>query len=111
METGLRLTVKKADWLYFDMLNTKLACGRKSGDNTVLCRNLSTGKEQEAHPLDVYFAELIRYAFKQLFGVACFLLSCHDMQRRLHPDVGTRIYSQMSSLCRFVIKHPLRTFR
>ncbi len=25
-----------------------------------MCRNLETGQEQEAHPLDEYFAELIR---------------------------------------------------
>ncbi len=29
-------------------------------DSVHMCRNVETGQEQEAHPLDEYFAELIR---------------------------------------------------
>ena len=70
---------------------------QENDTNDVLCRNLSTSKEQEAHPLDVYFAELIRYVFKQLFKVACFSLFA------IFDETGNATFIQMlarASICK-----------
>ncbi|KAL0017954.1 hypothetical protein WJX77_004210 [Trebouxia sp. C0004] len=77
-----------------------------NSDGFAVFRNLETGQEQEAHPLDEYFAELIRARlvspkqsgpFVELFESCTALVSCPWRRRLAHKPEGAASTSAVDS--------------